>query len=134
MFERKFELCMDYTLYSCSEVGTISRYKVTNEEGIKDHFVKFDALDLTAACTCKMFEFVGSPCHHVLKVLDARNIKDMPPQNILKRWRKDGKAGITGNYSVPIGDNSQSSLAKRYGYLCCMYSIVAARAAKTMDS
>ena len=135
MFEREFDLCMDCMLYSCSEVGTVSEYKVTTEEGIKDHFVKFDALDLTATCTCKMFEFVGIPCHHVLKVLDARNIKDLPPQYILKRWRKDVKAGVlTGNCSVPIDDDSQSSLAKRYSYLCHIFSTVAARAAKTMDS
>ncbi|ONK62280.1 uncharacterized protein A4U43_C07F2280 [Asparagus officinalis] len=119
----------------CGEVGTISEYKVTIEERIKDHFVKFDSLDLTATCTCKMFDFIGIQCRHVLKVLDARNIKDLPPHYILKRWRKDAKTGgISSNCCIPIGDDPQSSLSKRYGNLCRIFSIAAARAAKTMDS
>ncbi|XP_020274753.1 protein FAR1-RELATED SEQUENCE 5-like [Asparagus officinalis] len=135
MFEREFELYMDCMLYSCGEVGTISEYKVTIEERIKDHFVKFDSLDLTATCTCKMFDFIGIQCRHVLKVLDARNIKDLPPHYILKRWRKDAKTGgISSNCCIPIGDDPQSSLSKRYGNLCRIFSIAAARAAKTMDS
>lgn len=135
MFEREFELYMDCMLYPCGEVGRVSEYKVTIEEKIKDHFVKFDSLDLTATCTCKMFEFVGIQCRHVLKVLDSRNIKDLPPQYISKRWRKDAKAGaFSANCALPIEDDPQSSLAKRYGYLCRIFSIAAARAAKTMDS
>lgn len=135
MFEREFEFYMDCMLYSCGEVGTISEYKITMEEKIKDHFVKFDSLDLTATCTCKLFEFMGIQCRHVLKVLDARNIKDLPPHYIMKRWRKDAKTGaLSSSCSQPIEDDSQSSLAKRYSYLCRALSIAASRAAKTVES
>ena len=136
MFEREFELYMECMLYSCGETGMISEYKVNIEERMKDHFVKFDSLDLSATCTCKMFEFVGIQCRHVLKVLDARNIKDLPRQYILKRWRKDAKLGaLSSNCSIQVEDDyPRSSLAKRYGYLCHIFSIAAARAAKTMDS
>lgn len=135
MFEREFELYMDCMLYTGGEVGTISEYKVTIEERIKDHFVKFDSLDLSATCTCKMFEFIGIQCRHVLKVLDARNIKDLPPQYILKRWRKDAKAGaLSGNFAPSVEDDPQSSLAKRYSHLCRILGIAAARASKTTES
>lgn len=135
MFEREFELYMDCMLYSCGEVGTISTYKVTNEERPKDHFVKYDSLDGKATCTCKSFEFVGIQCRHVLKVLDARNIKDLPPQYILKRWRKDAKIGVSSSScGIPIEGDRQLSLTYRYNYLCRIFSIVAARAAKTVDS
>ncbi|KAJ6802169.1 protein FAR1-RELATED SEQUENCE 5-like [Iris pallida] len=135
MFEREFELYMDCMLYSCGEIGTISTYKVTIEERHKDHFVKFDSSDKTATCTCKNFEFVGIHCCHVLKVLDARNIKNLPPGYILKRWTKDAKAGaISGSCAITSEGDPQLSTAKRYSYLCRIFSVVAARAAKTMDS
>ncbi|XP_073001187.1 protein FAR1-RELATED SEQUENCE 5-like [Typha latifolia] len=135
MFEREFELYMDCMLYKSGEVGTISEYKVTVEENPKDHFVKFDSLDGTINCSCKKFEFVGIPCRHVLKVLDTRNIKELPPQYILKRWRKDAKSGsLSISFAFPFNDDPQSSPAKRYNYLCRIFSIAATRAARTTDS
>lgn len=135
MFEKEFDLYMDCILFSYGEVGTISEYRVTTEEGVKGHFVKFNTLDLTATCTCKMFEFVGIQCHHVLKVLDSRNLKDLPAEYILRRWRKDARGGfLNANWTASIWGDSQSSMAKRYSYLCGIFSVAAARAAKTKDS
>lgn len=136
MFEREFELYMDCMLYNSGEVGTISQYKITVEDKPGDHFVKFDSLDGTVNCTCKKFEFIGIPCRHVLKVLDTRNIKELPPQYILKRWRRDAKIGsLSGNYtSFPFDGDTQSSQAKRYNYLCRIFSIAASRAARSFDS
>ncbi|KAJ0975898.1 hypothetical protein J5N97_017863 [Dioscorea zingiberensis] len=133
MFEREFEMYMDCMLYSCGEVGSVSEYKVTVEDDSKDHIVRFDSLDGSFCCSCKKFEFIGIQCRHVLKVLDFRNIKDLPPQYILKRWRKDAKV-LSGNYGVLIDDDPQSSGTKRFNYLCRIFSIAAARAAKTLES
>ncbi|WOK99767.1 protein FAR1-RELATED SEQUENCE 5-like [Canna indica] len=135
MFEREFELFMDCILYSCNEVGTISEYKVMVEEKPKDHRVRFDSLDGSVTCTCKKFEFLGIQCCHVLKVLDTRNIKEVPPQYILKRWRKDAKSrGFSGEFAFSFDDDPQSLLAKHYSSLCRIFSIAAALAAKTSDS
>ncbi|XP_073106591.1 protein FAR1-RELATED SEQUENCE 5 isoform X1 [Elaeis guineensis] len=135
MFEREFELYMDCMLYGCGETGTISNYRVTVEEKAKDHFVKFDSLDGTVTCSCKKFEFIGIQCRHVLKVLDTRNIKELPPQYIVKRWRKDAKAGVlSDNCPFSFDSDPQSSLSKRYNYLCRIFSIAAARAAKSVES
>jgi zinc finger SWIM domain-containing protein 3 len=90
MFEREFELYMDCMVYNSGEVGTISEYRVSVEEEdskiSKDHLVKFDSLDGMVSCTCKKFEFLGIPCscRHVLKVLDTRNIKELPERLIQK--------------------------------------------------
>ncbi|KAK8951769.1 Protein FAR-RED IMPAIRED RESPONSE 1 [Platanthera zijinensis] len=135
MFEKEFEFYMDCMLYSCGVVGTVSEYKVAMYEKPKDHFVKFDSLDGSIICSCKKFEFVGIPCHHMLKVLDSRNIKDLPPEYILKRWRKDAKVGaFCGIYDFLFDGNPQISSAKRYNYLCCIFSIAASRAAKSLDT
>ncbi|PKA47433.1 Protein FAR1-like 5 [Apostasia shenzhenica] len=134
MFEREFELYMDCMLYSCGNVGTISEYKVTIDEK-PSHFVKFDSLDNSITCSCKKFQFIGIPCHHVLKVLDSRNIKDLPPEYVLKRWRKDAKVeAFSGSYEFPFDGDPQTSSAKRYSYLCRIFNIVASRAAKSLDT
>ncbi|XP_052162797.1 protein FAR1-RELATED SEQUENCE 5-like [Oryza glaberrima] len=135
MFEREFELYMDCMLYNCGEMGTISEYRVVIEDNPKDHFVKFDSLNSMVNCSCKGFEFVGIPCRHMLKVLDTRNIKDLPPQYFLKRWRKDAKSGSPNcSYSFPLDGDPQLVQTKRYNLLCRMFSIAAARAATSIET
>ncbi|KAJ1291442.1 hypothetical protein BS78_02G315800 [Paspalum vaginatum] len=135
MFEREFELYMDCMLYSCGEMGTIFEYRISVEDNPKDHFVKFDSHNSMMSCTCKTFEFVGIPCRHMLKVLDTRNIKDLPVQYIVKRWRKDAKSG-SSNGGCPLsfdGDN-EFAQTKRYALLCRIFSIAASRAATSAES
>ncbi|KQK15751.1 protein FAR1-RELATED SEQUENCE 5 [Brachypodium distachyon] len=135
MFEREFELYMDCMLYNCGEMGTIAEYRISVEDNPKDHFVKFDSLNSMASCSCKGFEFVGVPCRHILKVLDTKNIKDLPPQYILKRWRKDAKSGSSnGGYAYPFDGDPQLALTKRHTLLCRLFSIAAARAAISAES
>ncbi|WOK94403.1 protein FAR1-RELATED SEQUENCE 5-like isoform X2 [Canna indica] len=94
MFRREFEVFMDSMLFRCGEVGTISEYKITVGENPKEYLVRLDSTDCSIACSCKKFEFVGIQCGHVLKVLDVRNIKELPERYFLKRWRRDAKTDI----------------------------------------
>lgn len=135
MFQNEFEMYMDCMVYHCGDVGTISDYKVIADEKSIEHEVRFDSLDSSAFCSCKKFEFAGIQCRHVFKVLDYRNIKELPPQYILKRWRKDAKLGVMRDHQEhPSADGSKSLISHRYGYLCCIFSALAARAAKTVEA
>lgn len=135
VFEKEFELHMDCMVYSCGEIGATSDYKVIVEEKPKPHFVRYDSVTGTLLCSCKKFEFAGIQCRHVFKVLDFRNIKELPSQYILKRWRKDAKIGTIRHDSGYIMENDpKSSFARRYNYLCYILSSIAARAAKTTES
>ncbi|KAJ8480610.1 hypothetical protein OPV22_024337 [Ensete ventricosum] len=78
--------------HSYGEVGTISDYKITVGEKPKEYFVRLDSSDYSVACSCKKFEFVGVQCGHVIKVLDVRNIKELPERYFLKRWRRNAKS------------------------------------------
>ncbi|XP_072977790.1 protein FAR1-RELATED SEQUENCE 5-like [Typha angustifolia] len=93
IFRREFEVFMDCMLYSSGEVGTISEYKIIVGGKPKDYFVRLDSSDCSVACSCKKFEFIGVQCGHVLKVLDVRNIKELPERYFLERWRRDAKSG-----------------------------------------
>nr|TKW35320.1 hypothetical protein SEVIR_2G364300v2 [Setaria viridis]TKW35321.1 hypothetical protein SEVIR_2G364300v2 [Setaria viridis]TKW35324.1 hypothetical protein SEVIR_2G364300v2 [Setaria viridis] len=133
MFEREFELYMDCMLYNCGEMGTIFEYRISVEDNPKDHFVKFDSHNSMMNCTCKTFEFIGIPCRHMLKVLDTRNIKDLPVQYIVKRWTKDAKSG-SSNGGCAFSFEPESAQTKRYNLLCRIFSIAAARAATSAES
>jgi zinc finger SWIM domain-containing protein 3 len=135
MFEREFELYMDCMLYNCGEMGTIFEYRIRVEDSSKDHFVKFDSHNSMMNCTCKTFEFIGIPCRHMLKVLDTRNIKDLPVQYIVKRWTKDAKSGPSnGGCAFSFDGDPESAQTKRYNLLCRIFSIAAARAATSAES
>jgi zinc finger SWIM domain-containing protein 3 len=71
----------------------------------------------------------------MLKVLDMRNIKDLPIQYIVKRWRKDAKSGSSnGGCAFSFDGDPDSAHIKRYNFLCRMFSIAAARAATSAES
>ncbi|CAN6226089.1 unnamed protein product, partial [Urochloa humidicola] len=56
----------------------------------------------------RKFEFMGIPCCHMLKVLDFRNIKELPKKYLLKRWRRTAKSAnedMEGNVSNVNGSS-----------------------------
>lgn len=135
VFQNEFEMYMDCMVYHCGDVGTVSDYKVIVDENSIEYFVRYDSLDSSIFCSCKKFEFAGIQCRHVFKVLDYRNIKELPPRYILKRWRKDAKLGaVRDHHEYTSADSSKSLIANRYNYLCCIFSTLAARAAKTVEA
>ncbi|CAL9779964.1 unnamed protein product [Musa acuminata subsp. burmannicoides] len=135
IFRREFELFLDCMVYSGGEVGSLSEYQVTVKEKSKVHYVRFDSSNGSVICSCSKFEFVGIQCCHVLKVLDFRNIKELPPQFILKRWRKDAKAGsLSESHGVTLDSDPKSSVSKRYGSLCRVLFKLAARAAENEEA
>ncbi|XP_010941615.1 protein FAR1-RELATED SEQUENCE 7 [Elaeis guineensis] len=135
MFRREFELFMDCMVYSCGEVGTLSDYEATVKDKTKEYFLRFDSSDGSVICSCRKFERVGIQCCHVLKVLDFRNIKELPPQYILKRWRKDAKAGsMRESHGFILDGDPKTSQSNRYSSLCRILYKIAARAAVNEDT
>lgn len=134
MFQREFELSMDFMVYKCGEVEAIYEYKVSNEATPKEHLVKFDSVTGAILCSCKKFEFIGIQCRHVLKTLDILNIKELPTQYLLKRWRKDAKVGSLGDiHGFASNTDSNLSKAERYSSLCRIFGLIAAKAAETLE-
>ncbi|KAF0891306.1 hypothetical protein E2562_009481 [Oryza meyeriana var. granulata] len=97
IFRREFEMFVDSVIYSCGEVGNTFEYRVAVTDRPGEHYVRFDSGDLSAVCSCKKFETMGIQCCHVLKVLDFRNIKELPQKYFMRRWKKDVKSASTGN-------------------------------------
>lgn len=74
------------------EDGGSGTYEVARfDEEHKFYFVCFNIAEQIASCSCKMFEFEGVLCRHVLAVFKAKNVFMLPQHYILKRWTRNAK-------------------------------------------
>jgi len=108
IFRREFEMFVDSVIYRCGKAGTASDYRVAVTDKPREHYVKFESSDFSAVCSCKKFESMGIQCCHVLKVLDFRNIKELPHKYFMGRWKKDAKSANTGNQEFLSDGASQT--------------------------
>ncbi|XP_004301404.1 PREDICTED: protein FAR1-RELATED SEQUENCE 5-like [Fragaria vesca subsp. vesca] len=47
-----------------------------------------DKVSNIVTCSCRMFEFEGIPCRHVLAFLRVKQIMELPKEYILRRWTR----------------------------------------------
>lgn len=134
MFQGEFEAYMNCMSFPCGGLGTISEYKITLDEKPSESIVKFDALDGSATCSCRKFESVGIQCCHVLKVLDLKNIKELPEQYILRRWRKDARSVRIGEEPSGGSSSMRSASEVRFSTMCRFLSLIASRAARSEEA
>ncbi|XP_039130925.1 protein FAR1-RELATED SEQUENCE 5-like [Dioscorea cayenensis subsp. rotundata] len=92
-----------------------------SKEDTQTYIWLFNELEFDIKCTCRLFEFKGIVCRHICKVFIERNVKEIPSQYILSRWRKDIKRRHT--YVKNCYEDSQISEQKvRYNKLCSHFS------------
>ncbi|XP_057952956.1 protein FAR1-RELATED SEQUENCE 5-like [Malania oleifera] len=107
--------------------GAITTYEVARfDEHHKAYFVASNISEQRASCSCKMFEFEGIVCRHVLAVFKATNVFMLPEHYILKRWTRNAKdevmldvlpcANMQGNSHK--GKNSQYNILYQEAIKC----------------
>ncbi|OMP11666.1 Zinc finger, PMZ-type [Corchorus olitorius] len=100
--------------------GLSRTYEVARfDEENKVYLVGLNITDHIASCSCKMFEFEGILCRHVLAVFKAANIFLLPQHYILKRWTRNAKAEAILD-TLPSGemhDNNQKGKNSQYNLL-----------------
>ncbi|XP_050216197.1 protein FAR1-RELATED SEQUENCE 6-like [Mercurialis annua] len=77
--------------------GSVSSYKVSDIFRGKDgnlrkqvvYNVDYDDDTISVKCSCQLFEFRGIIYKHIAKILIEKNVKEIPSNYILQRWRKD---------------------------------------------
>ncbi|KAJ3679602.1 hypothetical protein LUZ60_017613 [Juncus effusus] len=80
--------------------------------------VTLDLKTHKGACQCKMFEFVGILCRHILKVLFRYDVYTIPNHFILQRWmQKDNKFRNIDCDGLPHNDGFHSE-ALRLSHMC----------------
>ena len=72
--------------------GDEVKYKIEDEACSGKLFeVRFSSSECLVGCVCRMFEFRGILCRHVLFVLSQERVIVLPDKYLLDRWRKDIK-------------------------------------------
>ncbi|KAK9740931.1 hypothetical protein RND81_03G072000 [Saponaria officinalis] len=74
--------------------------------------ISIDTVSGEYKCGCKLFEFKGIVCRHIIKCLDVLGVKVIPDKYILARWRMDLVRGYE-NIRVGYYDPGQSERVKR---------------------
>ncbi|KAL4189761.1 hypothetical protein AMTRI_Chr08g208760 [Amborella trichopoda] len=83
------------------------------------YMVAFHSSEKKATCSCHLYERMGIPCAHMLRVFLIKNILELPQHYIMKRWTKDVTKGITlDGYRVQIQANCEETHIARYDDLC----------------
>ncbi|TXG61651.1 hypothetical protein EZV62_013014 [Acer yangbiense] len=81
--------------------GAVKTYLVKDEVHLAKftklvtYSVNFSEEDLSAKCSCGLFQMRGILCRHILAVFRCNEIKILPDSYILDRWRKDIKRRYT---------------------------------------
>ncbi|XP_010555142.1 PREDICTED: protein FAR1-RELATED SEQUENCE 9 isoform X2 [Tarenaya hassleriana] len=100
-----------------SDSGTVTTYRVAIlGEVCKGHTVGFDSLEVKANCNCRMFEYSGIICRHILAVFRARNILTLPSRYVLKRWTREAKTRCTEE-EPQTANGCQESLTAHFNTL-----------------
>ncbi|XP_055961887.1 protein FAR1-RELATED SEQUENCE 5-like [Mercurialis annua] len=134
MFQSEYMKILDCVMHKVDKSESVTSYKVQCGRKDQEHLVTLEISTKTVKCSCMKFTFVGILCAHTLKVLDKKNIKQLPPQYILNRWTKDAKIGIIkDNYSIGIENSPQESIGKRYSFLSHNFREILTLASESED-
>lgn len=118
-FQEELVETLAYFATIADDIGSEVIYRVAKfGEEHKANMVKFNLFEKKASCSCKMFEFSGIICRHILAVFRVTNVLTLPPHYILKRWTRNAKSGVLlNNHTLGLSGNSQESSAARYNSL-----------------
>lgn len=107
-----------YTANRIEGDGAVSTYRVAKfEDDHKAYIVTLNISEMTASCSCQMFEYSGILCKHVLTVFTVTNVLTLPSHYILKRWTRNAKCGV-GPDERGSDLHGPESLTLRYNNLC----------------
>ncbi|KAM1171734.1 hypothetical protein ACFX2I_021918 [Malus domestica] len=95
VFQKELLQSYSYLGFKIYDEGAIIRYLV-RKGGNDDEksIVTVGAAIPEVGCSCRMFEFEGILCRHVLRVFQILDIKEVPPCYILRRWTRNAEYGI----------------------------------------
>ncbi|KAK9681877.1 hypothetical protein RND81_10G034200 [Saponaria officinalis] len=100
-------------------LGSVKMFRATSK--VNDPFwkkerrrfdVSIDTVSGEYKCRCKLFEFKGIVCRHIIKCLDVLDVNVIPDKYIFDRWRMDLVRGYE-NIRVGYYDPGESERVKR---------------------
>ncbi|WOG97229.1 hypothetical protein DCAR_0416569 [Daucus carota subsp. sativus] len=119
-FQKFQEELVETFVYTADRIDgddSIGKYRVAKyEDDQKAYLVSLNSQEMTAACSCQMFEYSGILCRHILTVFTVTNVFTLPSHYILSRWTRNAKRWVETDDCGEL--HGQDSLAVRYNSLC----------------
>ncbi|KAL3620277.1 hypothetical protein CASFOL_035189 [Castilleja foliolosa] len=103
-----------YTANRVDGEGHNGTYRVAKFEDNKAYFVSLNIAEMKANCSCRMFEYSGILCRHILTVFTVSNVLTLPSRYILNRWTRNAKTMNVNHIEL----HGLESLTVRYNNLC----------------
>ncbi|XP_057511652.1 protein FAR-RED IMPAIRED RESPONSE 1-like [Actinidia eriantha] len=94
--------------------GANITFKVQDFEDNQDFIVVWNETTSFTSCSCRLFEYNGFLCRHVMIVLQMSGVHNIPSHYILKRWTKDAKSRQIRRQ----GSDMVESRVQRYNDIC----------------
>ncbi|XP_028054811.1 protein FAR1-RELATED SEQUENCE 5-like [Camellia sinensis] len=94
----------------------IHKYEVKDRSWIVTH----NPVDAKMRCSCMKFESLGLPCCHMICVMKAKNLTQIPPTCVLHRWTR--AASKNGQQWPQPSIDSTTTQTARYGILSSAYN------------
>ncbi|KAK8687996.1 hypothetical protein V6N13_086785 [Hibiscus sabdariffa] len=114
VFQNEIYESLVLAVTSSQDDGLAKIYEVARfDEEHKVYRVGLNIADQIASCSCKMFEFEGILCRHVIAVFKATNIFLLPQHYILKRWTKNAKEDAKFDALPPVSIHGDSRMGKK---------------------
>ncbi|KAH7546187.1 hypothetical protein FEM48_Zijuj01G0173900 [Ziziphus jujuba var. spinosa] len=86
------------------------------------------------SCSCRLFNFNGIPCKHILVYFRIKQVMFLPSKYILRRWTKNAKIGeVWDNNGQAMNDQDDMSLVTRHASLSRAYSNLIDDASLTVE-
>ncbi|GLT29232.1 hypothetical protein SLA2020_041110 [Shorea laevis] len=118
-FQEELVGTLTFMASKADDDGDIITYQVAKfGEDHKAYYVRFNVLEMKATCSCRMFEFSGLLCRHVLAVFRVTNVLTLPSHYVLKRWTQNAKSNvILEEHVADVYTNYLESHTVRYNTL-----------------
>ncbi|KAF7142609.1 hypothetical protein RHSIM_Rhsim05G0179300 [Rhododendron simsii] len=86
-------------------------------EGSRSQEISVEKSSNLVSCSCKMFDFDGIPCRHMLAYFSKMQMMELPMKYILRRWTKSAKASRVMDDLGSVGKEicDRSILVRRQG-------------------
>ncbi|KAF6135959.1 hypothetical protein GIB67_006851 [Kingdonia uniflora] len=130
----QFDQVVRFVTIKRDVVGNVRQLTAKSHSGRAESFELQIGLEmLIGNCGCKLFEYVGLPCCHLLKVFSKYDILKIPKAFIMTRWTIGAnKFSRSYDESQLEGDNLRHAL--RHTHLSLRASNLFERASKMKES
>lgn len=115
MFEQLRELLYQAHAYRIEELDKGRLYRATHAQAERRekwsrvvYEVQIQENGEIFECECGLFEHMGMPCCHMLKVMDFLGYTEIPAVLILKRWTRDARDVLPSHLQVYQRDHAGS--------------------------